>query len=30
VSDEALADVNLVPDSYHGEWNYRILPNQLA
>ena len=26
VSDKELAGVNLVPDSYHGEWNYRIFP----
>jgi hypothetical protein len=28
VSDDELAGVNLVPDSYHGEWNYRIFPNK--
>ena len=27
VSDEELAGINLVPDSYHSEWNYRIFPN---
>jgi hypothetical protein len=27
VSDTQLADVNLVPDSWYGEWNYTIHPN---
>lgn len=27
VSDQQLADVNLVPDSWHGEWNYTIYPH---
>lgn len=27
VSDTQLADVNLVPDSWYGEWNYTIYPN---
>ncbi|GHU25685.1 hypothetical protein AGMMS50256_00750 [Betaproteobacteria bacterium] len=26
VSDEALAAVNIVPDEFHGEWNYTIKP----
>jgi hypothetical protein len=26
VSDEELAKVNLIPDSFHGEWNYSIAP----
>jgi hypothetical protein len=26
VSDEELAQVNLHPAAFHGEWNYRILP----
>jgi hypothetical protein len=26
VSKEALATVALVPDAFHGEWNYIILP----
>lgn len=26
VSDEELAEVRIKPDSFHGEWNYRILP----
>lgn len=27
VSDQQLENVILVPDSWHGEWNYTILPN---
>ena len=26
VSDRQLADVHLVPDVFHGEWNYTIMP----
>jgi len=26
VSDEELAELNLIPDQYHGEWNYRLFP----
>jgi hypothetical protein len=26
VTDDELAAVNLAPDDFHGEWNYRILP----
>ena len=26
VSDDELATVNLKPDEFHGDWNYRILP----
>ncbi len=26
VSDEELARVNLIPDGFHGEWNYTIAP----
>ena len=26
VSDEELSAVKLVPDEFHGEWNYKILP----
>jgi len=26
VSDDELALVNLQPDAFHGDWNYRILP----
>lgn len=29
ISDEQLAQVSLVPDDFHGEWNYRILPSNL-
>jgi hypothetical protein len=27
VSDEELAAVNIKPDSFHGEWNYTIVPS---
>lgn len=27
VSDTQLADVNLVPDAWYGDWNYTIYPN---
>jgi hypothetical protein len=27
LSDEELADVNLKPDKFHGEWNYTIHPS---
>lgn len=27
VSDHELAQVNIVPDAWHGEWNYTIHPN---
>ena len=30
ISDQQLANVNLVPDPWHGEWNYSILPNLLS
>jgi hypothetical protein len=26
VSDEEMATLSIVPDSFHGEWNYTILP----
>ena len=26
VSDDELAAVQLIPDDFHGDWNYRILP----
>jgi hypothetical protein len=26
VTDKALAAVNMVPDEFHGEWNYTIKP----
>ena len=28
VSDEEMADVNLSPDDFHGDWNYTIHPHQ--
>jgi len=28
VSDNQLAEVHLVPDHFHGEWNYAIVPAQ--
>lgn len=30
VTDEELARVFIEPDSFHGEWNYTIVPTQLA
>lgn len=27
VTDEELAAINLVKDEFHGEWNYKIVPN---
>lgn len=30
VSDKQLANVNLEPDSWHGEWNYTLRPNPIA
>ena len=30
VTDEEMADVILIPDDYHGEWNYKILPRKFA
>jgi len=30
VSDQQLAQVNLIPDKFHGEWNYTIAPNDQA
>ena len=26
ISDKQMADVNLVPEAFHGEWNYAIHP----
>jgi transposase len=26
ISDDAMAALNLIPESFHGEWNYRIEP----
>ncbi|MCX7044886.1 MAG: hypothetical protein NTX50_18440, partial [Candidatus Sumerlaeota bacterium] len=28
VSDEEMAKINIQSDSFHGEWNYIICPNQ--
>jgi Rhodopirellula transposase DDE domain len=28
VTDEEMAKVNLLPDRFHGEWNYAILPRE--
>lgn len=28
IADEALAEVNLVKEEFHGEWNYNILPSK--
>lgn len=28
VADDELAAVNLVPDAFHGEYNYRIRPGR--
>ena len=27
ISDQELATVNLIPEDFHGEWNYRIVPH---
>ena len=27
ISDKQLAEVNLVPNEFHGDWNYRVVPN---
>lgn len=27
VSDEELESVNLIPNEFHGEWNYKIIPH---
>jgi Rhodopirellula transposase DDE domain len=27
VTDEEMANINLVPDRFHGEWNYTIRPS---
>ena len=29
VSDTQMAEVNLVPEAFHGEWNYTIHPTNL-
>ncbi|HUJ62671.1 MAG TPA: hypothetical protein VLX92_29415 [Kofleriaceae bacterium] len=28
VTDEELADVNLIKELFHGEWNYAIAPRR--
>ena len=28
VTDEELAEVNLIRDAFHGEWNYTIVPRR--
>jgi hypothetical protein len=28
VSDQELALVNLIPDGFHGDWNYTIAPQR--
>ena len=28
VTDDELADVNLIKDAFHGEWNYTIAPRR--
>ena len=30
VTDRQMENVNLVPDSWHGEWNYTIYPNSIS
>jgi len=30
VSDRQLADVNIEPNAFHGEWNYTIRPTEAA
>jgi len=27
VSKKEIAEINIRPDSFHGEWNYTIRPN---
>ena len=27
ISDKQLAEVNLIPNEFHGDWNYRVVPN---
>jgi hypothetical protein len=29
VTDDEIATVNLVPQSFHGEWNYVIRPHRI-
>jgi hypothetical protein len=28
VSDDALAQINIAKDEFHGEWNYQIIPQE--
>ena len=28
ISDEEMADINIVKDKFHGDWNYTIAPLQ--
>jgi hypothetical protein len=30
VSDEAMATLTIVPDTFHGEWNYTVLPRRAS
>ena len=30
VSDEEMATLSIVPDTFHGEWNYTILPRRIS
>jgi hypothetical protein len=30
LSDEEMATLSIQPDSFHGEWNYTILPRALS
>jgi hypothetical protein len=27
ITDDEIAELNLMPDNFHGEWNYTIHPN---
>jgi hypothetical protein len=29
VTDEELKQINIIPDAFHGEWNYTIKPRQV-
>ena len=30
LSDEEMATLSIQPDSFHGEWNYTILPRPIS